>query len=69
MVLVITIRIRYPEKKVGRTHELKGVRVRASTLKGCCARLFQGPQDSFKFVCEQKGHNVRIEFGAAMRRG
>ncbi len=24
-------------------HELKGVR--ASTLKGCCARLFQGPQD------------------------
>ena len=32
-------------KKVGaRTEdELKGVR--ASTLKGCCARLFQGPQD------------------------
>ena len=31
-------------KKVGRTQdELKGVR--ASTLKGCCARLFQGPQD------------------------
>ncbi len=33
------------QKKVGRTQdELKGVR--ASTLKGCCARLFQGPQDS-----------------------
>ena len=33
------------KKKVGgrRTDELKGVR--ASTLKGCCARLFQGPQD------------------------
>jgi hypothetical protein len=32
------------KKKVARrTHELKGVR--ASTLKGCCARLFQGPQD------------------------
>jgi hypothetical protein len=31
-------------KKVARTQdELKGVR--ASTLKGCCARLFQGPQD------------------------
>ncbi len=29
-----------------RTHELKGVR--ASTLKGCCARLFQGPQDFTK---------------------
>jgi len=32
-------------KKVGRTDELKGAR--ASTLKGCCARLFQGPQDYY----------------------
>ena len=27
---------------------LKGVR--ASTLKGCCARLFQGPQDRSRFI-------------------
>jgi hypothetical protein len=37
--------MRAERKKKGSTeeHELKGVR--ASTLKGCCARLFQGPQD------------------------
>jgi hypothetical protein len=40
-VVVIT---KVSEKKVARSQdELKGVR--ASTLKGCCARLFQGPQD------------------------
>ena len=40
-------------KKVARTNELKGVR--ASTLKGCCARLFQGPQDfSKKIVFENR---------------
>jgi len=38
-------RMRAERKKKGSTEqdELKGVR--ASTLKGCCARLFQGPQD------------------------
>jgi hypothetical protein len=47
------------KKKAGRTHELKGVR--ASTLKGCCARLFQGPQDNcgiIHFVMEREGAHV-----------
>ena len=53
-------RARGEEKKGqdGRTHELKGVR--ASTLHwypeeagGCCARLFQGPQDKDHFLTDR----------------
>ena len=37
------LRAERKKKEARSTDELKGVR--ASTLKGCCARLFQGPQD------------------------
>jgi len=59
-----------------RTDELKGVRV--STLKGCCARLFQGPQDNFPklrlsvtlecaMILERKGsHETRSVSGTVL---
>jgi len=53
-------RIAQKQKGWRTEHELKGVR--ASTLKGCCARLFQGPQDKrFSYRGRREAKLVNID--------